>query len=446
MSTPYEELRALKRETGRNISDLIVLARQRDPFYAGSPTQMAMAGWFASLWEKFGYTTGVHVRAIHYRLIHHTANPTKHDGKPYENTEKCWNYLEDASRYARYLELVDPAALVDRRNPEPRIFMNPAEPEEQGFEYDLPNWYLPQVRLSMSARMPETFVTGYDYEDAMQRHHVEVWAEKSTMNDVLLPVCERHAVNLITGIGQMSVTSVVRLLQRVDELGKPCRILYISDFDPAGDSMPVATARKIEYAISELPDPDIKLDPLVLTAAQVREYDLPRTPIKDSDRSKEKWEQRQGEGAVELDALEALHPGELARVVEQAVVGLRDTGLEERVREARREAEEELQARVSDVLEGHAEELAAIREGVASVVDRHRDTLREVDAELAPYRERTEVVRRAVEDAMEALAVELPPLPEPETSPERGGWLFDSARDYLEQLAAYKAHKNGGAG
>ncbi len=38
---------------------------------------------------------------------------------------------------------------------------------------------------------------------------------------------------------------------------------------------------------------------------------------------------------------------------------------------------------------------------------------------------------------------DLPPLPEPETPPERDGWLFDSRRNYFEQLMAYKEHQNG---
>src|SRR4029077_218640 len=69
---------------------------------------------------------------------------------------------------------------------------------------------------------------------------------------------------------------------------------------------------------------DIRLAPLVLTAEQVERYRLPRIPIKDSERGKKHFEVRFGEGAVELDALEALHPGELARIVEARVRFYRD--------------------------------------------------------------------------------------------------------------------------
>ena len=57
----------------------------------------------------------------------------------------------------------------------------------------------------------------------------------------------------------------------------------------------------------------------MLTADQVARYGLPRIPIKDSDARKGHFEARYGEGATELDALEAIHSGELARIVRARV-------------------------------------------------------------------------------------------------------------------------------
>jgi hypothetical protein len=88
--------------------------------------------------------------------------------------------------------------------------------------------------------------------------------------------------------------------------GKPTRIFYSGDFDPAGDSMPVAVARQIEFWLQDYaPGADIKLTPLALTRDQVITYQLPRIPIKESDARKAGFEERYGAGAVELDALEA---------------------------------------------------------------------------------------------------------------------------------------------
>jgi hypothetical protein len=124
--------------------------------------------------------------------------------------------------------------------------------------------------------------------------------------------------------GVQSVTAAVKLLQRVQELqkavaeGRPVRILYISDFDPAGDQMPVAMARQIEFWVSTYaPGADIKLTPLALTHQQCLDYDLPGAPVKETDKRGPSWKARYGD-TTELDALEALHPGELERLVRAA--------------------------------------------------------------------------------------------------------------------------------
>ena len=145
---------------------------------------------------------------------------------------------------------------------------------------------------------------------------VEVWIEKSTQNDWLVPLCQRRGVNLVVGIGEQSETRSRELALRSAKYGAPVRIIYISDFDPGGRSMPKAVARKVEFTIAKFDlNVDLQLIPLALTPDQCREYRLPRTPIKDTERRKDKFEQIFGVGATELDALEALHPGELARLL-----------------------------------------------------------------------------------------------------------------------------------
>src|SRR5438270_1797657 len=74
-------------------------------------------------------------------------------------------------------------------------------------------------------------------------------------------------------------------------------------------SMPVAVSRKIEYFVRTLGlDLDVRLFPVVLTLDQVQYYELPRTPIKETERRRGGLEDRYGQAAVEVDALEALHP------------------------------------------------------------------------------------------------------------------------------------------
>src|SRR5215218_6081099 len=173
--TPYEALKsvqqAVREERGRKppIKDLIVLAPNNDPFYAGTETQQAMAEWFADI---FGQTTGTHLRRIHYRLVSR-GDVVRADGRLYENDANSWAYLNNASRYARYLGLVDPEDLVDRRNPSPDIYMAPGWGLEPDWTYELDTNRLDRISTSVGGWARErvsppvkvdTDVGGYIYE------------------------------------------------------------------------------------------------------------------------------------------------------------------------------------------------------------------------------------------------------------------------------------------
>ena len=175
----------------------------------------------------------------------------------------------------------------------------------------------------------------------------------------------RLNVTLVTGLGELSWTHCLWHLRRVLTHRRKTRILYISDFDPAGAQMPVSIARKIEFLLRrDGHDLDIRLDPIALTIEQVQRYRLPRIPIKDSDAGKKHFEDQFGEGAVELDALEAIRPGELRRIVEAAIDFYRDP-----TRQAWREnnaiqveAAAQIRAVRAEVLAQHESEIAAMRE------------------------------------------------------------------------------------
>jgi hypothetical protein len=254
MKTGYDLIHQLKKERGCNVPDLLALAPNNDPFYAGGKASRLKAEWFTALWERFQFRRGVHLRRIHYQALS-PGDVYKPDGEPYLNTEKDWEFLEETSKHARHLCLVDPADFVDRRNPEPHLYYEPRALHDPHWHSRFPDWPLPRIETDLTCDLdwplPEFEVGGYDYCEARQPFQVEVWVEKSTMNDVLLPLCRRYKVNLVTGIGFMTITSVVSLLRRFSESGKPGRILYISDFDPAGYAMPTTVARQIEFQIRE---------------------------------------------------------------------------------------------------------------------------------------------------------------------------------------------------
>ena len=455
----FEAVKALAKAAGRRIETLLALGRSADPFFTGSPAQTRDAEWFAEWWKRLGLTARrlIHLRAIHYLLVA-LGNVLRPDGRPYENTEQCWKWLAEASAPARYLDLVPADAFVDRKNPPPRLhaeLRDPDRDDEPRWSVDVEDmsWDLPEIDTdpgwALDFALPTPSVHGYDYSPADQPYLLEVWVEKSTMNDVLLPVCQEFGGNLVYASGFQSISNVREMLERVAAHGKPARIFYISDFDPAGDLMPTAVARQAEFWLSELaPGADIKLTPLALTAEQVREYRLPRTPIKEEDLRRSGFEEAYGEGAVELDALEALHPGELARLVREALAPYVDTTLPSRLRETEEAAQEEADDAWDDAVGHYQPDLDTIAEEARTITDRYREELERLNGqlqeELAPLRDKLRDIRQAIHDAVDEFFVDLPERPEPETDPpDEGAWLFDAGREYLEQLAHYKGRRSG---
>ncbi len=65
----YTSIKQLAKQIGRSTKDLVALAVQNDPFYAGVPGRQREAEWFAGIWHRFGFSDGVHLRRIHYVLV-----------------------------------------------------------------------------------------------------------------------------------------------------------------------------------------------------------------------------------------------------------------------------------------------------------------------------------------------------------------------------------------
>lgn len=448
-------IKTLAAKHGLPYRDLLVLAPANDPYYCGLPAQRTQAAWFTEVWHSLGDLDGAHLRRIHYKAL--SVGISRPDGSAYTNTDEDWKLLQDASKFARTLGMVPVESFVDRRNPAPHIHAAP--PREWPAE---PGAYLSDLTAdpavpgfstgvhSGNFDVPELSVHGYDYSPADQPYHVEVWVEKSTVNDVLTPLCDRLGVDLVTGLGFMSISSVAGkegLLGRARRHGKPTRIFYIADFDPAGAGMPRSVARQVEFwHATHSGGTEVKLTPIVLTRDQVTAYRLPRIPIKTGDRRKANFEDRYGEGAVELDALEALHPGELARIASDAIEPYIDETLASRLDTAEVAAQRRLDEQWFDHTEAERADLAAIADEFAPIRARYDEKLEalaaEFRAETAPIRDRVDRVRQSISERSVDFAFDLPGRPEPETDPgDESGWLFDSGRSYLDQLAAYKEHR-----
>jgi hypothetical protein len=220
----YESLKALAKELRRPASTLYALAHGNDPFYIG-PQRTIQANWIAEIWHRLGISSGYHLRRIHYRLISQPDPILKPSGARYENTYDCWTELLTAVRDAIALDLIPDDTLVDRRNGEARLF----QIEARDANIELYS-YLPEYEQFGLPRLPRIDRPslpwlGLDPPTVPQPYQVEIWAEKATIDDVLLPLAVRYKVNIQTGVGEVSATRCRDLVNRVEAHERPVRIL-----------------------------------------------------------------------------------------------------------------------------------------------------------------------------------------------------------------------------
>jgi hypothetical protein len=426
----YESLKKLGIELGRPASTLYALSPANDPFYIG-PARQADGKWFADLFAAYMFRSGVHLRRVHYVVVSQPAPVLMCDGTPYENTEACWQKLLSASVSARCLNLVPIGAFVDKRNPEPVINAN--SDVEYGAELNIAE--SSPSELPVFGRFPDLPHLELYAPAVRQPFLVEIWAEKSTVNDILLPLGTQYGVNIVTGAGELSLTACHSLLERAKEDGRPVRILYVSDFDPAGRSMPVAVARKIEF-LNQQVGLDIQVRPVVLTAEQCQIYQLPRTPIKETERRAAEFEARFGEGATELDALEALHPGELRKILETEILRYRDSSVEDQIEETAEEIEGEIDNVNAEVHSRYAPQIDELKSEYTSIKESAVVALRNWHSRAAP-------IWRAIKAELNAAAPDLSDIdwPTADVGDEDDDPLFDSNRSYVEQMDRYKDHQ-----
>jgi hypothetical protein len=459
-----EEHKRLARELGLRTEDLFVGAKQTDPYFCGMPSQHRDAEWFMSVWERCGYTHPVHLRRLFYRAL--SLDPktqiTDYDrvGRPLRtrelvNTEHDWNRLLKAASASRWLGHIDPKLILDARTDPPSIGVvaRDYEPEPE-IDADLWQPELPRPSLDLPSaptlEVPDVVVDGYDYQPADQPYVVEVWIEKSTMNDVLEPVCEGLGVNLVHGVGFMSITTTRKLVERAARYGKPVRVFYIADHDPAGDNMTVAVARAAQFMAEQwFPNADLAITQLALTEEQVAAYRLPGEPVpigagKGFHKAAASFVERYGDRKTELDALEAVHPGELARMVRAAIAPYRDANLRDRLADARSDAAEQANQQWQEQTAGLREELEQVAADAGRVYDafrpRFETLLAELERRLVPHDARLADIWERVEKAWDGFEPELPERPTPAVDePDESSWLFDSRRHWWAQLQKFKA-------
>jgi hypothetical protein len=169
-----------------------------------------------------------------------------------------------------------------------------------------------------------------------QPYRIVLIGEKSSLQEALRPIAEKVMGELYLATGECSDTHLAEIATRANADGRPLVILYFSDFDPSGNQMAVSVARKLQALIHLLfPTLTVQLHTVALNLEQVREFELPSTPLKDSEPRAEAWRKAFGHEQTEIDALAALRPEVLRQIAEDAIKPFYDETLAQRVAKLR---------------------------------------------------------------------------------------------------------------
>jgi hypothetical protein len=406
-----------------SMNDLTVLSSQIDPFRLDTPANHKIGKWLSDTAATLGLgDRKIHNRGLHYMVL----GQPKPDGSMYVSDEASWTLLEKASSCARWLGYIPFDQIIDQRNSEPvvRIFQEP-----------VPD---PYINVGIDVEIPDADdiipKLGVDDFTGVQPYKLVIVGEKSSLDDVLGPIANNFAADLYLMTGDISSTRTYQMAKIGAADGRPMRVLYFSDCDPSGWNMGIALARKLQaFKILHFPDLESEVHRAALTPDQAREFDLPGSPLKETEKRADAWTAAMGVEQTEIDALATLRPDLLRQVARDAIAPFYDFTLAQRVNEARQDWLNRALEVINDNLD--SEQLGRIRDEAAGKLEAMREQINEFN----------EALRIDVDD------FDLPDIEIPEARITQGlapQPLLDSSWSFTEQckrLIDSKAYRKGGA-
>ena len=456
--------------------DILFQSPGRDPLNKGTAADHAKAEWFAELWKRAVANRGdddtIHIRGLHYvvvQLEEDVEPPTNCKWDRYRNTDTCYGYLADAGVCARVLNYVPLGGITDEKNtqnvvteyeghdtepsvnafdaPEPATAPTvPAVEDTATVTFDTVDEYINRA----ADRIAKRAVGSVSFDDALQQpYHVELWSEKA-LPAAVKRTAKRAGVNaIVEGEGHLSYRVAHDFVERVERAGKPAVVFYLTDFDPAGETMPGAMAAKVSWLdLADVLTHRVTLSRLAVTAEQVAEYDLPREPVEADAAAYETladdFQDRHDGGAVELSALEA-DLDTFRKIVRSGVRSVTDDTVQERNTDEKADLEDTVRERVADALrnadlddlEGElrawVDEFNQELEDVVDTLERLQDLNDESPADEWADR---------VADALDDVEVPAADVPDGRADPP-ADVMYDSAAGYLENVRSIHPDADG---
>ena len=197
-----------------------------------------------------------------------------------ENNKNEYQKLSNALVWARQQELIPWEWIEDRTR----------QPREVNMWSDL-NDFFETVKKAYRRDVWET-----------QDNYIVVWVEKDALSGIFQKITSKYGVTLVVGRGYNS-WSVKKELADTFERYEPKEpvVLYFGDFDPSGEDI----FRDLEKSFYFFQISLKKIEKVSLTKEDIEKYNLPPDFAKKSDTRSKKFIAKNGDMAVELDALPA---------------------------------------------------------------------------------------------------------------------------------------------
>lgn len=356
---------------GLTLNDLTVLSNGRDPFRLDTPANHRDAAWLAEAVTEFlPADATIHLRGSHYALL----GRTRPRGGVYVNDDDTWTWLsEKAAKAARWLGYLPFTRIVDQRNAAPVIRlaeqMNPS-----------PWLDLGEVYVQLPEEITEPTVWLHDHVPP-QPYSLALYGEKVSLEPVLAPLADQYGASLYLPTGEISDTLMHTMAATAAADGRPLIVFTFTDCDPSGWQMAVSITRKLQALKAVLfPELEFEVRRVALLPEHVREYGLPSTPLKATEKRADRWQAQQGVAQTEIDALATLRPDVLAEIATQAVAPFHDATLKRRADLAA----ERWQAQAQQVLHSQIgpDRLAAFQREAQQRLDAMHQQMAEINAAL----------------------------------------------------------------
>ncbi len=484
-----------------------VLDTKNDPFWV-SGARERNARWITELWKKYEGTTvwPGYDRGIHYLLVSLNIecpwgqNRKKHPSPLYMNVLSDWSALTRAIRDARNWGLIPWDAIRSMRTEGLAQWINYggslANKDKLPFE-----GYDGKIDHYLSVTIPELneleiasiYEDNFDYEvealfdDLINNHtqqlkasryqpyYVAVVSEKEGLKTVAERTLSElgHGFDFLGFTGQASTTEIRRFATWIAHGGpsehpineKKIRIFYLRDYDYAGQIMVPAFIWKLYYLLLTMNKTgmDVKIKPLALTTEQVEAFNLPPGPVAakslGSKTLQDRWLREHGK-IIEIDSLMGLHPGELEKIIVEAISPYIDRDLKD-------EMEEQYSSWCGDILDSVTKDLEHLRdpwedahEALSTAVDELNeaieeagilDELKKLTARIDEIKEKHKIddLKETYEATMKGIELDTvsyagefeKPESELDVDEDEEDWLFDSTRPPTAQAEILREYK-----